>query len=421
MTLDIYNLGLYQTLYPRRRSVMSLYTGKTIVMMGNEFGRGDFEKTSVLELIDVRELAKLLGEGTNVLICDVEMDRQEDVHGWMARVIHSGSDATEKEIMLDSADGVVWGFSENSGRRISMIVPVKNASWEKQSEKMLRVLTKQFPTRRFAVSRKGQHEMCIRESLDRNVRLSVTLTDTITTNPGMNHYAAINILSFRSRLRLLWSSFSRNNVNPSLTELLTLSVTHDILTDTTSSVLKAFLSFQSRCSFGSVSIVFVVLILSAISTGKLRSRASKDAIQKFLQGHYDTELLDALQLQLRKVRRLTLRDIQLKIAAICAMEISTMEELILNSVEIGSEVRQDREPSLVDPGMIQFESMFADCMDELLESIPASLTRYLLRIMWGELTLRNSSATLLPDDRSSHSSLSLGKLNLHLGELNLDS
>lgn len=44
-------------------------------MMGNEFGRGDFEKTSVLELIEVREMAKLLGEGTNVLICDVERGR----------------------------------------------------------------------------------------------------------------------------------------------------------------------------------------------------------------------------------------------------------------------------------------------------------------------------------------------------------
>ena len=350
-------------------------------MMGNEATKKG-QKVSVIGLVDRREMTKLLSEGTNVIICDVEIAREGEVRRWMSDLIHGTRCSNE---ILVEQDALMKKVIER--KEVRLIVPLKSLPWEKQSQKTLATLSKYLPLRRFSLSRYRESQFIIQESLPRTVRFMLTFRDTT----DINRFAVISVLSFHSRLESLWSSFSRNTVHSELTELLVLSISHDILMDKSQHTLSQIFSHEPRRSFGSLSIVFVVIILAAISS-LVRSKGSKE-IQQFLQGHYSEELHDAVHLQLRTIRRLSLRDVRMKIALNCGVEIHSLDRRILDSKKIDSEVRVEETLETEDDGNAEFEEMYSDCMDDLLRSIPDGPT------MHGRSSIGNSTPQL-PNHKS---------------------
>ena len=74
LTMDIYNFGLYGTFEPNGIDILGMYKGKTVLILGNMYPQG-LGSTSIPECLDVLEVAKVLAEGTTILVCDVEQSR----------------------------------------------------------------------------------------------------------------------------------------------------------------------------------------------------------------------------------------------------------------------------------------------------------------------------------------------------------
>jgi hypothetical protein len=82
--------------------------------------------------------------------------------------------------------------------------------------------------------------------------------------------------------------------------------------------------------------------------------------------------------RLRWQRRLSMKDMQGKISAACGTDVNEYNSRVSCSSGIESEIRESvtRRKGKTDDARVQFETMYADCLDELLEFIPVSLTRY---------------------------------------------
>ena len=88
--MDIYNFGLYGTFEPNGMDVLRLYSGKTVIILGNKYPQ-ESGSTSIVDYLDVVEVAKVLAEGTTIFVCDVEKSRMGEMRGWIADVVHGSS------------------------------------------------------------------------------------------------------------------------------------------------------------------------------------------------------------------------------------------------------------------------------------------------------------------------------------------
>jgi hypothetical protein len=377
--MDIYNLGLYRTFEPKGRDVLGMYRGKTIVFLGNEFSTGEFGRSSVTDAIDVAEISKLAAQGTSIFVCDVEMPRSRDMRLWLGDVIHRTSNIPGAHMFMEPDDVVDCLRQKRDDTRYITSAKV-GLTWEKSADKFQRVLLKQLPSRRFLISKHDETRICVRESLDLNCRVAVHFSHG-STGTAACQYTFISILPFSTRLSLLWSFFTKTHPYAKIAEYLSISIANDLLSEQRiggTSLLEEFLSYNP-CQFNANSVYFVAVILSAISYGRgVRKKSSKEDIQQFSETHYSSDLRMVLASRLRWQRRLSMKDMQGKISAACGIDVNEYNSRISTSSEIGSEIRESvtRRKGKTDDARIQFETMYADCLDELLEFIPVSLTRY---------------------------------------------
>lgn len=381
--MDIYNLGLYRTFDPTGRDVLGMYRGKTIVLLGNEFSTGEFGRSSVTDAVDVSEISKLAAQGTSILVCDVEMSRSSDMRRWLGDVVHRTSNIPGAHIFMEPDDVVECLRQKRDDTRYITSAKI-GVTWEKSADKFQRLLLKQFPSRRFLISKHDELRICVRESLDLSCRVAVFFSQG-STRPAACQYTLVSILPFSTRLSLVWSFFTKDHPYAKIAEYLSISIANDLLAEQRAggiSLLEEFLSYNP-CQFNSNSIYFVAVILSAISYGRgLRKKSSKDDIQRFCESHYSSDLQMVLASRLRWQRRLSMKDMRGTISAACGIDVNEYNSRISSSSEIESEIRESvtRRKGRSDDARVQFEKSYEDCLDELLEFIPASLTRY--DILW---------------------------------------
>jgi hypothetical protein len=425
--MDVFNLGLYHTFEPKGRNVLGMYRGKTIILLGNEIHHNDNNNSnnggsqdpiSCLDLLDTGEITKLVSEGTSILVSDVEMARGRDLRRWLSDVVHRTYCTPTSHLLMDS-DNILKCLRQTQKNDTKYIMPIKGP-WEKQADKMAKALDKQFPDRRFLVSQQDSTKISVREGLGYDARVSVMFRLNTTDETGMMQYTLVSLLPFRTRLSLLWPLL-KDSKQLEIMEYLTLSITNSLIIEQRSNSgggggsssgggtphRNEFLQFDQLAQFDTSSIVFITTILSSLSRRGLR-RKSTDEIQLFLSQHYHSpELIEMANSRLRWTRRLSVRDIRTRISQACNLDIAEYDSRILNAREIDTEIHVlrnnmtrggGREEELL--GKRGFESRFPDCMDELLEFIPSSLTRYVCLLFYprgGDVDGRNSSATLLPE------------------------
>lgn len=117
--------------------------------------------------------------------------------------------------------------------------------------------------------------------------------------------------------------------------------------------------------------MLLVLILSGILSLKVK----KKEIQKFLDGHYSPELHERVQLQLKSARKLSLVEVETMICANSGIEMEDFNTRILDSRDITSEILTAPPVNeLKDDGTAEFQEMFAQYVDELVEGIPMNVT-----------------------------------------------
>jgi gas vesicle protein len=360
------------------KDVLGMYRGKTIVLLGNEFATGEFARSSVTDSIDVAEISKLAAQGTSVLVCDVEMSRSADIRRWLGDVVHRTSNIPGAHMFMEPEDVVeCLRLKRDDTRYITS--PKVGVSWEKGADKFLRLLSKQFPSRRFLMSKHDESRICVRESLDLNCRVAIFFSHG-SIEPAASQYTFISILPFSTRLSLLWSFFTKTHPYAKIAEYLSISIANDLLAEQKTGdifLLSEFLTFNP-CQFNSNSVYFVAVILSAISYGRgLRKKSSRDDIQQFSETHYSSDLQMVLASRLRWQRRLSLKDMRGKISAACGIDVNEYNSHVAYSSDVESEIRETvtRRKGRNDDARVHFEKTFQNCFDELLEFIPASLTR----------------------------------------------
>jgi hypothetical protein len=378
MTMDVFNLGLYGSLNVNGVEVLQMYRGKNIVVMGDEFYSWGFGKKVATDYIDTDELARLATLGTKLLICDVEVRRTDEMRRWLSDIVHSNTGG--ETFTADELEGgeSLWrrdvrqSLSKKRGRS-TMLGNETN---------VIRRLSKQFPSRRFAIVRQDDSTLAIRESLYFDTRISVTISPTTDISP-LTRYTFISNLPFSSRLSLLSSLFLDTTTNIEMAEYLTLSIAHDISNEqrhSDSSLLDQFLKFEP-CRFDPTSIEFVAIILSSISNGCNQRKSGftlSAEILGFLNAQYPAELVDAMILRLRWSRALSLDDIREKIAVSCGIDVADFGARVIHSGDIGSEVRQDGAISRrmtrkeIESNCSRFETTFAAHMHELIKFTPTA-------------------------------------------------
>jgi hypothetical protein len=149
-----------------------MYRGKTIVFLGNEFSTGEFGRSSVTDAIDVAEINKLAAQGTSIFVCDVEMSRSRDMRRWLGDVVHRTSNIPGAHMFMELDDVVDCLRQKRDDTRYITSAKV-GLTWEKSADKVLRLLLKQLPSRRFLISKHDETRICVRESLDLNCRVAV--------------------------------------------------------------------------------------------------------------------------------------------------------------------------------------------------------------------------------------------------------
>jgi hypothetical protein len=249
-----------------------------------------------------------------------------------------------------------------------------------------KALDKQFPRRRFLVTQQDVTKISVREGLGYEARVSVMFRLNTTDETGMMQYTLVSLLPFRTRVALLWTLL-KDSKQLEIMEYLTLSIANSLIAEQKSSETthrNVFLQHDIQAQFDASSIVFVTTILSALSRRGVRRKSSPDEVQTFLDLHYTPELKDMANSRLRWARRLSLRDIRTRIAQACHLELAEYDSRILNADEIETEihVRNVIRGPRADDGRRKFEIRYPDCMDELLEFIPSSLTRYVHYILF---------------------------------------
>lgn len=404
LRMDIFNLGLYRTFEPKGRDVLGMYRGKTIILLGNEIHNNTGSQTpiSCLDLLDTGKITKLVSEGTSILVSDVQMARGRDIRRWLADVVHRTFCTPRAHLLMD-LDSTLKTLRQVQNDT-KYIIPIKGL-WEKQADKMAKALDKQFPRRRFLVTQQDATKISVREGLGYEARVSVMFRLNTTDETGMMQYTLVSLLPFRTRVALLWPLL-KDSKQLEIMEYLTLSIANSLISEQKSSGTthrNEFLQYDIRGQFDASSIVFVTTILSALSRRGVR-RKSTDEGQTFLDLHYTPELKDMANSRLRWARRLSLRDIRTRIAQACNLELAEYDSRILNADEIETEihVRNVIRGPRADDGKRKFEMRYPECMDELLEFIPSSLTRYVyytLLSIGGDVDGRSSSATLLPEPK----------------------
>ena len=369
LTVDIYNFGLYGTFEPSGIDVLRMYSGKTVIILGNKYTQ-ESGVTSILENLDVVGIAKVLSEGTTFLVCDVEKSRGREMKEWVADVVH-GSSAPIIDGFVDK-HGLIRCLRARKDDTRYMLTA--KTSQTKFADNLIRRFQKEFPSRRFAVSKHNESKISVRESLDVYGSIAIIFDDAKT-----NHiqYSLISILPYSSRIKLLWSYLKKNM---HVTEYLTWSIAHDILLDQSyqqSRLAKEFLSFQGHL-LESTSIDFVMMIVSAISQAQEYKSSSKIfEIQRFMERHYPRETMKTLELRLRNPQKIVLKDIRRKIASACGFDDRVYHSKILHSSDIASEIRDvmPRQPNC-DYSRNKFETLFSNHLDELLDFRDSFVTRY---------------------------------------------
>jgi hypothetical protein len=386
LQMDIYNLGLYQTFEPKGRDILGMYCGKTIILLGNEIHHHPTTPTtpnnstsqdpiSCLSLLDTGEITKLVASGTSILVCDVEMARGRDMRRWLADVVHRTYLLPNAHQFMDS-DNIIKSLRQKIDNT-KYIVPVKSAVWEKQAEKLARALDKYFPGRRFTVSQQDREKISVREGLGYEALVSVMFRTNTSDETWMMQYTLVSVLPFRTRVALLWPLLV-NSRALFIMEYLTLSIANSLIIEQRTGHSKyrnEFLHFGKE-RFDASSIIFVTTILSTLSRRGLR-RKSTDEIQLFLDRHYSLDLVEMANSRLRWARRLSGRDIRTRIAVACKMDLAEYDSRILNANEIETEihVRNVIKSPRTEDGKRTFEERYKDCIGELLEFIPSTLTR----------------------------------------------
>ena len=331
LTMDIYNFGLYETFEPNGMDVLLLYSGKTVIILGNKYPQ-ESGSTSIVDCLDVVEVAKVLAEGTTIFVCDVEKSRMGEMREWIADVVH-GSGMPTIDGFVDKQGLIRCLQAKKDDTRYMLTTKI---SQPKFADNLLGRLQKEFPSRRFTVSKHNVSKISVRESLDVYASIAITFDDAKT-----NHiqYSFISILPYSSRIQLLWSCFVKNT---RVTEYLTWSIAHDILLEQSyqqSRLTREFLSFQGHL-LKSPSINFIIMILSAVSqTREYKSSSKRFEIQRFMERHYPPEAMKTLILRLRKSRKLVLKDIRTKIASACGFDERVYHSKILHLSDIASEIR----------------------------------------------------------------------------------
>ena len=373
LTMDIYNFGLYGTFEPNGIDILGKYNGETVLILGNKYP-GELGSTSILECLDNVEIAKALAAGTTIFVCDVEKSRMAEMKERIANVVHGST--------VPTIDGFVdkYGLIRciQARKDNARYILTTKTSQTKFADNLLQKLQKQFTSRRFAVSKHNESKISVRESLDVYANMSIIFDDA---NTKQMQYSFISTLPFMTRISLLWSCFTASSLE-TVTENLALSIVHDVTLEQNyqqSRLAKEFLSFKGHL-LDSTSVDFIAMILSAISQAQEnRSRSKRFEIQRFIEKHYAPETMKTLTLRLRNSRKMSLKDIRRKIGSACGFDEREYYSRVLHSSAIGSEIRDVTPPRRLDEydnRRNNFEAVFANHLDELLNFRDSSLTRY---------------------------------------------
>ena len=370
LTMDIYSFGLYGTFEPDGIDVLQMYSGKTVIILGNNYPK-ESGSTTIVDCLDVVEIAKVLAKGTTILVCDVEKSKVAEMREWIAGVVHGSS--------IPIIDGFVdkHGLVRclQMGQDNARYILTTKTSQTKFADNLLRRLKKEFPSRRFAASKHNESKISVRESLDVYASIGVTFDDAKTDHVK---YSFVSILPYSNRIKLLRSCFIKNT---HVTKYLTWSIAHDILLEQShqqSRLANEFLSFKGDL-LESTSMDSLGVILSAISQAQEhKSHWGRFEIWRFIERHYPLETMKTILSRPQNSEKTSLKDIRKKIASACGFDERVYNSKILHSSDIASELRDvtPRQLDNYDHTRNKFERRFSDHLDKLLDFRDSVLTRY---------------------------------------------
>ena len=373
LRMDIYHLGLYGTFFPKGQNILEHYKGKTIIIMGNEWQNKNAVWSSILKLIDVMDIAQLIRHGTSFLISEIETSRVHTMKKWMSDIIHGTSPEAFLEGSVDSSTLVHCLRQQNHDTRY--ILNAQDVSvtgtWWKLADRTIKVLTKEFPARRFAVSRVDEEEkICVRESLGYHVRMAV-----VPECEDGFVWPAISVLPFEMRVKLLAGMFGKKGLEiTDVVQYLTLSVAHDLAVEQQygeSDLLGQFLKQESGLWDAGSNDLMVSILLGIPRNGK-----RTDEIERFFSKHYSTEVSKLVLARLKKAKVMPLKEIRKQLASVCGLSVGAYSSRVMFSSIIGSEFREGTRMTVKDDGRLYFESAYSEHLQDLLNFPDSSLSRY---------------------------------------------